>query len=142
METLMQDFRFGVRTLRRSPGFTMVAVIALALGIGGNSAIFSVVNAVLLRPLPYSESDRIMQVWATAPERGLDLTSVSFHRFTTIVEQSQSFEQAGAYTSDTLNLTGVDEPVQLNARRVSAGLLDVLKVKPAQGRTFLPEEDK
>ncbi|HKS41737.1 MAG TPA: ABC transporter permease, partial [Blastocatellia bacterium] len=142
METLLQDFRFGARTLRRSPGFTLVAVIALALGIGGSSAIFSVINAVLLRPLPFFEPDRIMRVWATAPERGLEFTSVSFQRFTSIAEQNQVFDDISAFTGDNLNLTGVNEPLQLNAARVSAGLFDVLKVKPATGRGFLPDEDK
>ena len=141
METLLQDFRFGARTLRRSPGFTLVAVIALALGIGGSSAIFSVVNAVLLRPLPFFEPDRIMRVWATAPERGLDFTSVSFQRFTNIAEQNQVFDEISAFTADNLNLTGVNEPLQLSAARISAGLFDVLKVKPAVGRGFLTEED-
>ena len=142
METLLQDIRFGARMLRRSPGFTAVAIIALALGIGGNTAIFSVVNAVLLRPLPYFEPDRIMRVFATAPERGLDRTSSSFHRATAIAEQSQFFEQAGSYTADTANLTGIDEPRQLTAIRMSAGVLEVLKARPAAGRNFLADEDK
>ena len=142
METLLQDIRFGARTLRRSPGFTAVAVIALALGIGGNTAIFSVVNAVLLRPLPYDAPDKIMRVFATAPERGLDQTSVSFQRATVISEQSRLFEHAGSYTFDTANLTGIDEPRQLTAIRMSAGVLDVLRAQPASGRNFLAEEDK
>ena len=142
METLLQDIRFGARTLRRSPGFTAVAIIALALGIGGNTAIFSVVNAVLLRPLPYDAPDKIMRVFATAPERGLDQTSVSFQRATVISEQSRLFEHAGSYTFDTANLTGIDEPRQLTAIRMSAGVLDVLKARPAAGRNFLAEEDK
>jgi len=131
METLLQDIRYGARTLRRSPGFTAVAIVALALGIGGNSAIFSVVNAVLLRPLPYAEPDRIMRIFATAPDRGLDQTPISFQRATAIAEQNQLFEQAGMYVFDTANLTGIDEPLQLTAIRMSAA-----------GRNFLPEEDK
>ena len=142
METFLQDVRFGARTLRRSPGFTAVAVIALALGIGGNSAIFSVVNAVLLRPLPYAEPDRIMRVFATAHDRGLDQTPISFQRATTIAEQNEVFEQSGYYVFDTANLTGIAEPLQLTAIRMSAAVLDVIRVKPAAGRNFLPEEDK
>ena len=142
METFLQDVRYGARTLRRSPGFTAVAVIALALGIGGNSAIFSVVNAVLLRPLPYAEPDRIMRIFATAPERGLDQTQSSLQRATTIGEQNQVFEQSGYYVYDSANLTGIDEPLQLTAVRISSGVLEVLKVRPAAGRNFLPEEDK
>jgi putative ABC transport system permease protein len=142
METFLQDIRYGARTLRRSPGFTAVAVVALALGIGGNSAIFSVVNAVLLRPLPYAEPHRIMRIFASAHERGLDQTPISFQRATAIAEQNHVFEQAGSYVFDTANLTGVDEPLQLAAIRMSSAVLDVIKVKPAAGRNFLPEEDK
>ncbi|HWO01096.1 MAG TPA: ABC transporter permease [Blastocatellia bacterium] len=142
METLLQDIKYGARTLRKSPGFTAVAVIALALGIGGNSAIFSVVNAVLLRPLPYPEPDRIMRIFATAPDRGLDQTSVSFQRATAIAEQNRLFEQVGAYIFDTANLTGIDEPVQLTAVKMSPAVLDVTRVNPALGRNFLPEEDR
>ncbi|MFY9571090.1 MAG: ABC transporter permease [Blastocatellia bacterium] len=142
METLLQDIRFGARTLRRNPGFTAVAIIALALGIGGNTAIFSVVNAVLLRPLPYAEPAQIMRIFATAPDRGLDRTSMSFHRATVISEQSQVFERVGSYTFDSANLTGIDEPLQLTVVRTSAGVLDALKVRPAAGRNFLPDEDR
>ncbi|HSB12437.1 MAG TPA: ABC transporter permease [Blastocatellia bacterium] len=142
METFLQDLRYGARMLRRSPGFTSVAIIALALGIGGNSAIFSVVNAVLLRPLPYAEPDRIMRVFASAPERGLNQTSLSIQLVTAIGEQNQVFEQAGAYTGDSANLTGIDEPLQLAVARVSSGVLDVLRVNPVSGRNFVLEEDK
>src|SRR5882724_10238831 len=142
METLWQDIRFGARTLLRSPGITALAILALALGIGGNSAIFSVVNAVLLRPLPFAEADRIMAVWATAPDRGLTQTGLSFQRFTAIAEQGKAFESVGAYVGDTRTLTGRNEPVQLNTVRISAGFMDVLKAKPAMGRNFSLEEDK
>ncbi|HSF24991.1 MAG TPA: ABC transporter permease, partial [Blastocatellia bacterium] len=142
MDTLWQDIKYGARTLRRNPGFTGVAILALTLGIGGNSAIFSVVNAVLLRPLPYAEPDRIMRIFATAPDRGLDQTSLSYQRASAIAEQSQLLEHAGAYTFDTTNLTGIDEPVQLTAIKMSPGVFDVIRMKPALGRNFLPEEDK
>jgi putative ABC transport system permease protein len=142
MDSFFQDVRYGARTLRRSPGFTAVAIIALALGIGGNSAIFSVVNAVLLRPLPYAEPDRIMRIFATAPDRGLDQTPISFQRATAVAEQNQVFEQSGYYVFDTANLTGVDEPLQLTTVRMSSGVLEVIKVRPIAGRIFLPEEDK
>jgi len=142
METFLQDLRFGARMLRRNPGFTSVAIVALALGIGGNSAIFSVVNTVLLRPLPYAEPDRIVRIFASAPERGLTQTNLSFQHITSLVERGQAFEQVGAYTPDSANLTGIDEPLQLAVCRVSSGLLGVLKAQPAAGRNFLPEEDK
>lgn len=142
METFLQDLRYGARMLRRSKGFTAVAIIALALGIGGNTAIFSVVNAVLLRPLPYPEPDRIMRVFSSAPERGLTQTNTSLREVAAITEQNKVFEQVGAYTVDTANLTGIDEPLQLTVTRMTAGVLDVLRVVPAAGRNFLPEEDK
>jgi putative ABC transport system permease protein len=142
METLFQDIRFGARMLLRSPAFTSVAIIALALGIGGNTAIFSVVNAVLLRPLPYAAPDRIMRIFASAPERGLDRTSISYQRASAIVEQTRLFEHCGSYTFDSANLTGIDEPRQLTVIRMSAGLLDVLKVSPVAGRNFTADEDK
>ena len=142
MEALFHDIRFGARMLRRSPGFTAVATIALALGIGGNTAIFSVVNAVLLRPLPYDQPDRIMSVFATAPDRGLARTSSSFYRATAIADRSELFEKGGAYTFDTTNLTGIDEPRQLTAIRMTSGVLDVLRVRPALGRNFVADEDK
>ena len=141
METFFQDVRYGARTLRRSPGFTAVAIIALALGIGGNSAIFSVVNAVLLRPLPFPEPDRIMRLFASAPDRGLDQTPISFQRATAIAEQNQIFEHSGIFAYDTANLTGIDEPLQLTSIRMSPGVLDVIKIRPEAGRNFLPEED-
>src|ERR1700730_18269959 len=110
MATFWQDLRYGARMLRKKPGFTLIAVFTLALGIGANSAIFSVVNAVLLRPLPYGEPDRIMRVFASAPERGLNQTNLSFRHFTALEEQNRVFEQVGAYTGDSANLTGIDEP--------------------------------
>jgi len=142
MGNLIQDVRYALRVLAKKPGFTIVAVITLALGIGANSAIFSVVNAVLLRPLPYAEPDRIMRVFASAPERGLSQTNLSFRHVTALEQENRSFERVGAYTGDSVNLIGIDEPLQLNVTRMSGGVLDVLRVNPAAGRNFLPEEDK
>ena len=142
METFWQDIRFGARTLLRSPGITALAIIALALGIGGNSAIFSVVNAVLLRPLPFTEPEWIMAVWATAPDRGLNQTGLSFQRFSAVAEQNKVFESVGAYVGDSRTMTGRGDPIQLNTLRVSAGFLNVLKVNLAMGRNFTGEEDK
>ncbi len=142
MDTLLQDVRFALRALRRSRGFTVAALVAPALGIGANVAIFTVVNAVLLRPLPYPAPERILAIWATAPERGLDLTELSYQRVSTLVEANRSFEAIGAYTKDTVTLTGGDEPLPLKALRCSPGLLDVLQIRPLLGRNFLPEEDQ
>ncbi|MGH9939722.1 MAG: ABC transporter permease, partial [Blastocatellia bacterium] len=142
MQTLWQDLRYGARNLRRNLGVTVLAIIALALGIGGNTAIFSVVNAVLLRPLPYQEPDRIMRVWATTRLRGQDRTSFSFPKFTCVAEQNQTFEQVAAYVNDSFNLSGGDEPAQVSGLRVTVGLFDVLKARPALGRSFTAEEDR
>ncbi|HYL98278.1 MAG TPA: ABC transporter permease, partial [Blastocatellia bacterium] len=142
MESLLQDLRFNARSLRRNPAFTVLAVIAMALGIGGNTAIFSVVNSVLLRPLPYPEPDRLIRVFGTAPNRGLDQTESSYQRFTAIAEQNQSFDSFGAYAGDTMNLTGLGDPAQLVLMRFSSGVLDALRMTPAMGRNFSREEDR
>jgi putative ABC transport system permease protein len=141
MGTLAQDLKHGARLLRASPGATAAAVMALALGIGGCTAIFSVVHAVLLRPLPYERPEQILHVWASAPSRQLDFGPLSYQRVQQIEKSNQSFEAFGAYTIDSVDLTGVSEPRQLKAARVSSGVLKVLGVPPVKGRSFLPEED-
>ena len=141
LETLWQDVRFGVRTLVKSPAFTVVAVIALALGIGANSAIFSVVNAVLLRPLPYKDSDRLFMVWEKGDAEAFPLNSVSAANFMDWREQNHVFEGVAAVGRASFNLTGVGEPEMVEGRRVSANLFRLLGVEPQLGRAFLPEED-
>jgi putative ABC transport system permease protein len=140
MNTFGQDIRYGFRMLWKSPGFTLVTVLALALGIGANSAIFSVVNTVLLRPLPYPNGERIVYIgeWSQqVPEM-----SVSYPNFVDWREQQQTMEQIAAFRSANYILTGVGEPARLDGRQVSAGFFDVLGVKPALGRNFSPDEDK
>jgi ABC-type antimicrobial peptide transport system permease subunit len=141
MENLFQDVRYGLRMLRRSPGFTGVAVLTLALGIGANSSIFSVVNAVLLRPLPYKDPDRIVWVTEVVPAFN-NAEHVSGPDFLDWCEQNQVFEQIAAYDSGEINLTGQDEPERIRYGRVSAGFLSLLGVRPAIGRAFLDEEDR
>src|SRR5262249_16858070 len=114
----------------------------LALGMGANTMILSTIHTVLVQPHPYSEPHRIVQVWGEAPRRGVDQSPISYRRFLGIAAQSASFESIGAYTGDTINLTGAPERGQLKALRVSAGILDVLRVKAARGRNFLPEEER
>ena len=142
METLLKDLHYGLRSLLKHPGFAAVAVITLALGIGANTAMFSVINGVLLRPLPYHQPERLVTIWEESPERGLYEMPVSFANMSEWVNQSQSFDQISAYTFESLNLTGIGEPVRLNAVRASANLFSLVGVKPIVGRTFLPEEDK
>src|SRR5262245_46859451 len=141
MRTLARDLKHGARLLRANPAATAAAVMALALGIGGCTAIFSVVNAVLLRPLPYERPEEILQLWGTAPSRKLDFGPLSHQRFQQIEKSNQTFEAFGAYTIDSVDLTSVTEPRQLKAARVSSGVVKVLGVRPEQGRIFLPEED-
>ena len=145
MNTLWQDARYGMRMLRKSPGFTLVAIFALALGIGANSAIFSVVNAMMLRPLPYADPDRLVVVWETNPN--LSSTFLRTHNeaspanFRDWREQNTVFESIGAYRWNTFNLTGTDSPEQLLGNRATASLFRTLGVKPLVGRTFTEEED-
>jgi putative ABC transport system permease protein len=144
MDTLVQDIRFGLRMLLKAPGFTAVAIIVLALGIGANTAIFSVVNAVLLRPLPYPQPDRLVQVWHTPPQSsfpGAKIFSVSPANYFDWVNQNRSFEQLAIYGFMSFNLTGKGEPESLIATRVSSNFFSVLRTQPMAGRVFTSEED-
>jgi len=142
METLFKELRYGIRSLLKHPGFTAIAVLTLALGIGANTAIFSVINAVLLRPLPYHEPERLVTIWEESPQRGMYQMPVSFANLRDWVDQNHTFEQISAYTFSNLNLTGAGEPARLSAVRSSANLLPLVGAAPQLGRTFLPEEDK
>ena len=142
LETFLQDIRYGLRQLRRNPGFTTVAVLTLALGIGANTAIFSVINAVLLRSLPYPASDRLIDIWESDAGRHLSHIPVSFTKFTDLTEQSQVFAGLGAYTWSTFDLSGGREPEQINGLEVSRGFFSTFGVRPMLGRWFLPEEDR
>jgi putative ABC transport system permease protein len=139
MRTLVRDLRFGARMLLKHPGFTTVAVTTLALGIGANTAIFSVVNAVLLRPLDYREPNRVVALWENVPAKG-GRWRVAPANFFDWKKQSQVFEEVAAFGASTLNLTGAGEPAQLSGSRVSEGYFGALGVGPALGRAFLPEE--
>ena len=142
METLFQDLKYGARMLLRQPGFTVIAVIALALGIGANTAIFSVVNAVLLKPLPFADADKLVIVYETALRRGSLRSNASYPNFADWRAQNQVFERMASYhTADTV-LTGEGEPARLQAAVVNADLFPMLGVAPILGRSFLPDEDK
>src|SRR5215813_4755874 len=142
LETLFHDLRFGARMLFRNPGFTLIAVVTLALGIGANTAIFSVVNAVLLRALPYPEPGRLVRFWETNPGRGWLEFAASAPNFADWRKQQSVCEQLAAYEFNTLNFTGSGEPERVAALRVTANFFSVLGVAPAHGRNFLPEEDQ
>jgi MacB-like periplasmic core domain len=143
MNALLQDLRFGARLLLKNRGITLIIVITLALGIGANTAIFSIVNAVLLHPLPFPEPDRLVVVWNTAPQYGYSQFPIAYGTVIDISEQNRVFEQLGAWNifDNNLNLSGGDEPEQIPGAHVTSSLFPVLGVKPVLGRTFLPEDD-
>jgi predicted permease len=141
MSTFWQDVRYGLRMMRSSPGFTAVAVFALALGIGANSAIFSVVNAILLRPLAYQDPEQLVLINHNYQQIGLR-ASVSAAGYTYYREQNQVFEQVAALTGWNANLTGSGEPERLQGMVVSANLFATLGAEPLKGRVFLPEENQ
>ncbi len=138
MQTLLQDLRYGVRMLLKHPGVTAVAVITLALGIGANTAIFSVVNAVMLRPLPYQSPERLVSLWENVPVHGK--WRVTPANFLDWKKQNTSFAQLAAFGFSSMTLTGAGEPEQLQGTRASLGYFDVVGVQPMLGRSFLPEE--
>ena len=141
METFLQDLRYGARMLLKQPGFTVVAVIALALGIGANTAIFSVVNAILLRPLNYKDSERLVQINHNYPK--LDLkASVSGAGYTHYRDNCAAFETVGAASPWPVNLTETGDPERLQGMAVSHTFLPMLGIEPARGRVFTAEEDQ
>ncbi|HKC85790.1 MAG TPA: ABC transporter permease [Blastocatellia bacterium] len=141
-DEMFQDLRFGVRMLVKNPGFTTVAVLTLALGIGANTAIFGVVNAALLRSLPCKEPARLVTVWESNAAKGQTHGFVGGANFTDWKNQNQVFESLAAYMSWNYNLTGDDEPRRLTAAVVSAGFFQTLGAEAALGRALLPEDDQ
>jgi putative ABC transport system permease protein len=143
MGTIWQDLRYGLRTLWKSPGFTYVAVLALALGIGANTAIFSVVNTVLLRPLPYKTPERLVWLWETSPQNDIPKEVASYPNFNDWRQQNQNFEAVAGFSGTTASLTGNDgEPERLPGAAVLGEFFTVLGIEPALGRRFLPEENE
>ena len=139
LETLTQDIRYGVRMLAKHKAFTSVAVLTLALGIGANTAIFSVVNELLLRPLPYRDAERIVMLWEVTPE-GRHQNTTSRANFRAWRAQNTSYEHVAAFTDQRFNLTGDGEPEELSVQFATPELFKVLGVDPLLGRTFLPED--
>jgi hypothetical protein len=130
MQTILQDLRYGLRMLAKKPGFTIVAAFTLALGIGANSAIFSVVNGVLLRPMPLEDSDRLIKIWETLPSGGEGTASAP--NLKDWREQNTVFNGVAAYTFSSLNLRGQDSPERLSGARP----MDVLKLVAGQGMSL------
>jgi putative ABC transport system permease protein len=142
MNSVWQDLRYGVRMLLKSPGFTMVAILTLGLGIGINTSIFSVVNAVLLKPLPFDAPDRLVKIYSTNARRGTTTNPFSFLNFADYRAGQQSFEALAAYTGSSVALSGGNFPEQVNGVTASADLFKVLGAQPQMGRVFTPEDER
>ena len=140
MQTLFQDLRYGARMLRKNPGISFIVILALALGIGANTAIFSVVNAVLLRPLPYEESERL--VFLNERTQATDEMSISYPNFADWRSQNHVFEKIGIYNRSNYNLTGGGDAERIPVAQISADIFPILRVNAALGRVFTNEEDK
>jgi predicted permease len=142
VETCWQDVRFGLRNLRKNPGFTVVAVLTLALGIGATTALFSIVEAVLLKPLPYQQSSRLAILWTDNVRQNLHEERTSYPNFEDWRKQNSTFEDMAFASAFTVNLTRGDEPERLLAGRTSTNLFSLMGVKPILGRTFSSEEER
>ena len=142
MTTLLADLRYGARAMVRNPAFTAIAVLTLALGIGANAAIFSVVRTVLLRPLPFPEPDRLVQVWETRRDQGWEQASFTHANFWDVRDMNKAFSAMGAITWGSISMAGKDNPELLGVAYVTTGFLRALGVTPVAGRTFADDEDR
>lgn len=143
METLLKDVRYGIRSLLKQRGFTAIAVLTLALGIGANTAIFSVINAVLLRPLPFHDSDQLVTLWERSPKQGYEQNPPSAGNYVDWREQNRVFAQMAIYApSRRFNLSLGDQPERIFGAAVSSSLFELLGVRPIQGRAFSSEEEQ
>ena len=144
MISILQDVKITFRGMRDRPGFAAAVVLTLGLGIGATTAIFSVVNAVLLRPLPYTDPERLVMIWSTNAADGETEGRVSYPDFRDWRERSESFQDLGAFmafANGNVNLTGGTDPERVPVARVTAGYFEVLGVPPAEGRAVRPEEN-
>src|ERR1044071_2261371 len=141
METLWQDIRYAVRLLIKRPGFTIVAVLTLALGIGANTAIFTAVDRALLRPFPYKNSDALVHLWETSPQRDYREHQASYPDYLDWREQNNAFEEMAGYSGGNVTFTGRGEPERIQVARVTSSFFPLLGVEASLGRTLLPEED-
>ena len=142
MQDFVQDLHYGLRSLRKSPGFTAVAVLTLALGIGANTAIFSIVDAVLLRPLPYPDPDQLVLMFEVPLKQPDAVSGISYRDFTELRQQNRVFSEMAGNSFHDLTLTGVDEPSIVNTADVTPDIFPLLNAKPLAGRTLLPEDGK
>src|SRR6202035_1004344 len=142
MRQLLRDFRYALRTLRRSSGLTLVVVLSLAIGIGANSAIFSVVNALLLRPLPYPDPDRLAILWLRSPGINIPQDWPSPGQYIDIQTGNRSFQEMSISHGSTGTLVTRDQPEKVDILQTSSSLFHLLGAKPLYGRLLIPEEDK
>jgi hypothetical protein len=145
MSNLLQDLRFAGRLIRKSPGFALAAILVLALGIGANTAIFSVVDTVLLKPLAFPQPEQLVHVWHTPPQSsfpGMTRFSVSPANFLDWQAQNDVFQGVSLVGGANYNLTGAGEPRSVVARRVSYNFFSILQAQPILGRTFNPDDDQ
>src|SRR3984957_14751086 len=142
MHPLSQDFRYALRMLRKNPGLSIVIVLSLAIGIGANSAVFSVVDALMLRPLPYPQPERLANLWLHSPGIGIFLDWPSPGQYIDIRNENHSFEEMAIARLRSFILTGRERPELVDGMRASSSLLKMLGAKPLIGRLLLPEEDK
>jgi putative ABC transport system permease protein len=138
---MLQDLKYGLRRLRQSPGFTLIAVLALGLGIGANTAIFSLLDAVVLRPLPYPDPGRMVRIWLHSPEEGLDQSPSSVPRLR-MLRDAGLFAALTAYHDEDFNLTERGDPEVLHGERIDRELFDVWGIEPLRGRRFSAAEDQ
>src|ERR1044072_2475249 len=138
---MLQDIRYGIRMLLKHPSFTLVAVITLALGIGANTAIFSLVNSILLRPLPFRDPDRLVRMLQASPKLGLSSWGISQADYAAYREQNRTFESVAIYNATATTLTGAGEPERLPIATVTAAFFKVFGANPLLGRTFILGED-
>src|SRR5262245_18822743 len=141
MQNILQDLRYSARMLLKNPGFTLIAVLTLSLGIGANTAIFSVVNGVLLRPLPYQEPGRLVRVYSEFPTMNLHKFWISPPEFIDIQREAKSWESIGGWRSGGANLSTTGEAMRVTATGITRSMIETLGVKPLLGRNFTAEED-
>src|SRR5256714_8510909 len=145
MSALLNDIKYGLRVLRKSPGFSLLAVLVLALGIGANTAMFSIVNGVLLRPLPFQDPGRLVQLWHVPPAKsfpGITLFSLSAANYLDWQKQNDVFERTALFSGGSFTLTSGSRPEHVFAARVEPDFFPLLGVQPKLGRTFAPEESQ
>ncbi|MGH9906983.1 MAG: ABC transporter permease, partial [Pyrinomonadaceae bacterium] len=142
MDGLRNDISYAIRSLLKRPAFLGIAVITLALGIGGTTAIFSAVHSLLLKPLDFSNLERVVAVWENRPSKGVERNEASMANYLDWRDQNQSFEQMGLIRWWSANLTGIDTPERIQGFLVSANMLEVTGVNPALGRGFAADEDQ